>query len=220
MIIFFSRTISPMRYFCIPLKSCFSPVFWSLILVFFVFAFEFLFFRFSKLLGHAILQKRAMLLLIRRGILIKVTCCLLLAVGIFLRWRISHDIQSTFSFSYRVLEYEKLQELAIFMPPASSPASLLSTQQSNEKLLQHRTTLITTTSCGRPYFLLVLVSSAPFNVPRRRDIRLTWGIDSVLNPRRKTFFLVAQTTNQTESDALLKEDERSRDLIRADYYEH
>lgn len=220
MIIFFSRTISPMRYFCIPLKSCFSPVFWSLILVFFVFAFEFLFFRFSKLLGHAILQKRAMLLLIRRGILIKVTCCLLLALGIFLRWRISHDIQSTFSFSYRVLEYEKLPELAIFMPPASSPASLLSTQQSNEKLLQHRTTLITTTSCGRPYFLLVLVSSAPFNVPRRRDIRLTWGIDSVLNPRRKTFFLVAQTRNQTESDALLKEDERSRDLIRADYYEH
>lgn len=220
MIIFFSRTISPMRYFCIPLKSCFSPVFWSLILVFFVFAFEFLFFRFSKLLGHAILQKRAMLLLIRRGILIKVTCCLLLALGSFLRWRISHDIQSTFSFSYRVLEYEKLQELAIFMPPASSPASLLSTQQSNEKLLQHRTTLITTTSCGRPYFLLVLVSSAPFNVPRRRDIRLTWGIDSVLNPRRKTFFLVAQTRNQTESDALLKEDERSRDLIRADYYEH
>lgn len=220
MIIFFSRTISPMRYFCIPLKSCFSPVFWSLILVFFVFAFEFLFFRFSKLLGHAILQKRAMFLLIRRGILIKVTCCLLLALGIFLRWRISHDIQSTFSFSYRVLEYEKLQELAIFMPPASSPASLLSTQQSNEKLLQHRTTLITTTSCGRPYFLLVLVSSAPFNVPRRRDIRLTWGIDSVLNPRRKTFFLVAQTRNQTESDALLKEDERSRDLIRADYYEH
>lgn len=220
MIIFFSRTISPMRYFCIPLKSCFSPVFWSLILVFFVFAFEFLFFRFSKLLGHAILQKRAMLLLIRRGILIKVTCCLLLALGSFLRWRISHDIQSTFSFSYRVLEYEKLQELAIFMPPASSPASLLSTQQSNEKLLQHRTTLITTTSCGRPYFLLVLVSSAPFNVPRRRDIRLTWGIDIVLNPRRKTFFLVAQTRNQTESDALLKEDERSRDLIRADYYEH
>lgn len=220
MIIFFSRTISPMRYFCIPLKSCFSPVFWSLILVFFFFAFEFLFFRFSKLLGHAILQKRAMFLLIRRGILIKVTCCLLLALGIFLRWRISHDIQSTFSFSYRVLEYEKLQELAIFMPPASSPASLLSTQQSNEKLLQHRTTLITTTSCGRPYFLLVLVSSAPFNVPRRRDIRLTWGIDSVLNPRRKTFFLVAQTRNQTESDALLKEDERSRDLIRADYYEH
>lgn len=220
MIIFFSRTISPMRYFCIPLKSCFSPVFWSLILVFFVFAFEFLFFRFSKLLGHAILQKRAMLLLIRRGILIKVTCCLLLALGIFLRWRISHDIQSTFSCSYRVLEYEKLQELAIFMPPASSPASLLSTQQSNEKLLQHRTTLITTTSCGRPYFLLVLVSSAPFNVPRRRDIRLTWGIDIVLNPRRKTFFLVAQTRNQTESDALLKEDERSRDLIRADYYQH
>ena len=161
-----------------------------------------------------------MLLLIRRGILIKVTCCLLLALGIFLRWRISHDIQSTFSFSYRVLEYEKLQELAIFMPPASSPASLLSTQQSNEKLLQHRTTLITTTSCRRPYFLLVLVSSAPFNVPRRRDIRLTWGIDSVLNPRRKTFFLVAQTRNQTKSDALLKEDERSRDLIRADYYEH
>lgn len=161
-----------------------------------------------------------MFLLIRRGILIKVTCCLLLALGIFLRWRISHDIQSTFSCSYRVLEYEKLQELAIFMPPVSSPTSLLSTEQSNEKLLQHKTTLITTTSCGRPYFPLVLVSSAPFNVQRRRDIRLTLGVDSVLNPRWKTFFLVAQTRNPTESDALLKEDGRSRDLIRADYYEH
>ena len=39
MIIFFSRTISPMCYFCIPLKSCFSPVFWSLILVFFCLCF-------------------------------------------------------------------------------------------------------------------------------------------------------------------------------------
>lgn len=141
----------------------------------------------------------------------------MLALGIFLRWRISHDIQSTFSCSYRVLEYEKLQELAIFMPPVSSPTSLLSTEQSNEKLLQHKTTLITTTSCGRPYFLLVLVSSAPFNVQRRRDARLTWGVDSVLNPRWKTFFLAAQTRNPTESDALLKEDGRSRDLIRADY---
>ena len=157
---------------------------------------------------------------IRRGILIKVSCCLLLALGIFLRRLFLHDIQSTFSRSYRVLEYEKLQEPAIFMPPASSPTSLLSTQQSNEKLLQHKTTLIITTSCRRPYFLLVLVSSAPFNAQRRRDIRLTWGVDSVLDPRWKTFFLVAQTRNQTESDALFKEDERSRDLIRADHYEH
>ena len=151
----------------------------------------------------------------RRRILIKVTRCHLLALGIFLSWRISHDIQPTFSRWCRVLKYENLQELAIFMPPAISPTNLLSTKQSNKKLLQHKTTLITTTSCGRPYFLLALVSSAPFNAQRRRDIRQTWGIDSVLYPRWKTFFLVAQTRNQTES-----EDERFRDLIRTDYYEH
>ena len=160
-----------------------------------------------------------MLLLIHRRILKTVTF-ILLALGGFLCWRISLDIQSTFSRSYRVQEYRKLQELAILKPNVSSPTNLSSTKQSNEKLLQHKTTLITTTSCGRPYFLLVLVSSAPFNARRRRDIRLTWGVDSTLNQRWKTLFLVAQTRNQTESEALLKEDESFRDLIRADYYEH
>ena len=161
-----------------------------------------------------------MLLLIRRRILKKVTSFILLALGGFLCWRISLDFQSTFSRSYRVQECRKLQEPAIFLPNVSSPTNLFSTKQSNERLLQHKTTLITTTSCGRPYFLLVLVSSAPFNARRRRDIRLTWGVDSALNQRWKTLFLVAQTRNQTESEALLKEDERYRDLIRADYYEH
>ena len=135
-----------------------------------------------------------MLLLIHRRILKTVTF-ILLALGGFLCWRMSLDIQSTFSRSYRVQEYRKLQELAILKPNVSSPTNLFSTKQSNEKLLQHKTTLITTTSCGRPYFLLVLVSSAPFNARRRRDIRLTWGVDSTLNQRWKTLFLVAQTRN-------------------------
>ena len=161
-----------------------------------------------------------MLLLIHRRILKKVTSFILLALGGFLCWRISLDFQSTFSRSYRVQECRKLQEPAIFLPNVSSPTNLFSTKQSNERLLQHKTTLITTTSCGRPYFLLVLVSSAPFNARRRRDIRLTCGVYSALNQRWKTLFLVAQTRNQTESEALLKEDERYRDLIRADYYEH
>ena len=85
---------------------------------------------------------------------------------------------------------------------------------------KHKTTLITTETCAQYYFLLVLVSSAPSNVQRRRDIRQTWGVDYAMKPRWKTAFLVAQTRNKSESDSLLKEDEIFGDLVRAGYYEH
>ena len=119
--------------------------------------------------------KRAMLLVPRRT-LKKVILCLFLALGGFLFWHISHVVRQTFLRSYRVLEYQgELQELAMVMSNASSPTNIFSTTQSSEQLKQHKTTLITTTSCGWPYFLLVLVSSASYNAQRRRDIRLTWG---------------------------------------------
>ena len=163
--------------------------------------------------------KRAMLLVPRRT-LKTVTFCLFLALGGFLFWHISHVVQQTFLRSHRVLEYPgELQELAMVMSNASSPTNIFSTTQSSEQLKQHKTTLITTTSCGWPYFLLVLVSSASYNAQRRRDIRLTWGVDSSLNPRWKTVFLVAQTRNRTESEALLREGKTFGDLIRADYFE-
>ena len=160
------------------------------------------------------------MLVIRRRTLMKATFCLFLVVCVFLRLRISYDVQMTFPRSYSILEYEKLQEPAMVMSNARSPTNIVSTTQSSEKLKQHKTTLITTTSCMRPYFLLVLVSSAPYNAQRRRDIRLTWGVDSDLKPRWKTVFLVGQTRNRTESEALLKEGVTFGDLIRADYYEH
>ena len=160
------------------------------------------------------------MLVIRRRTLMKATFCLFLIVCVFLRLRISYDVQMTFPRSYSILEYEKLQEPAMIMSNARSPTNIVSTTQSSEKLKQHKTTLITTTSCIRPYFLLVLVSSAPYNAQRRRDIRLTWGVDSDLKPRWKTVFLVGQTRNRTESEALLKECVTFGDLIRADYYEH
>ena len=161
------------------------------------------------------------MLLIRRWTLKKVTFCLFVPLCGFLCWRISYVVQPAFPPSYRVLEYPgKLQELAMVMSNATSPTNIFSTTQSSEKSKQHKTTLITTTSCGWPYFLLVLVSSAPYYAQRRRDIRLTWGVDSDLKPRWKTFFLVGQTRNQTESEALLREGETFGDLMRADYYDH
>ena len=162
------------------------------------------------------------MLLIRRLTLKKVTFCLFVALGGFLCWHISYVVQPASARLYRVLEYPgKLQELAMVMSNARSPTNISSTTQSSEKLKrEHKTTLITTTSCGWPYFLLVLVSSAPHNAQRRRDIRLTWGVDSDLKPRWKTVFLVGQTRNRTESEALLKEGVTFGDLIRADYYEH
>ena len=86
--------------------------------------------------------------------------------------------------------------------------------------LEHKTHLISTKTCGQDYFLLILVSSAPHNVERRRDIRQTWGVDTALKPRWKTVFLVAQSRIQNESESLLKEDEFFGDLVRADYYDH
>lgn len=85
---------------------------------------------------------------------------------------------------------------------------------------KHKTTLITKTSCARNYFLLILVSSAPANQARRNHIRQTWGIDINVLPVWKTYFLIAQTENQTHSDLVNKEEEVYGDLIRADYYEH
>ena len=113
--------------------------------------------------------KRAMLL-VRRRTFKKVTFSLLLALGSFLCWRISHVVQLSFLRLYHVLEYQgELQELAMVMSNASSPTNIFSTTQSSEQLKQHKTTLITTTSCGWPYFLLVLVSSA-FIMPRQGEI--------------------------------------------------
>ena len=159
------------------------------------------------------------MLLNRRRILMKVTFCLFIAVCVFQCWRISYHVQMTSPPSYRILEYEKFQESAMVMSNASSPTNIFSTTQSSDKLKHHKTTLITTTSCGRPYFLLVVVSSAPYNAQRRRDIRLTWGVDSDLNSRWKTVFKVAQTRNRMESEELLQDGETFGDLIRADYYD-
>jgi len=86
--------------------------------------------------------------------------------------------------------------------------------------LKHKTTLMSTKTCVQDYFLLILVSSAPPNIKRRRDIRQTWGVDTALKPRWKTVFLVAQSRVQNESESLLKEDEFFGDLVRADYYDH
>ena len=86
---------------------------------------------------------------------------------------------------------------------------------------QHKTTLITKTACERDYFLLILVSSAPANLERRNLIRQTWGTDTHLTaPEWKTYFLLGQTRNQTQSDLLQTESNMHGDTIRADYYEH
>ena len=77
--------------------------------------------------------------------------------------------------------------------------------------------LITTTSCKNYYFLLILVSSASSNFERRRNIRLTWGVDTFLTPRWKTAFVVAQPRDQHESNVLLKETITYEDILRVDF---
>lgn len=77
--------------------------------------------------------------------------------------------------------------------------------------------LITTTSCIHHYPLLILVASAPTNVDRRSNIRLTWGVDSSIKPRWKTAFVMAQPRSQDESDVLLKESDMYGDILRIDY---
>ncbi|XP_020621475.1 beta-1,3-galactosyltransferase 5-like [Orbicella faveolata] len=86
--------------------------------------------------------------------------------------------------------------------------------------LRHKTTLITKTACTRKYFLLILVSSAPANLERRSFIRQTWGADNNKATQWKTYFLLGQTRNRTQSDLLKREDSIYGDMIRADYYEH
>lgn len=88
---------------------------------------------------------------------------------------------------------------------------------------QHKTTLVTKSTCGRYYFLLVLVSSAPQNFERRNSIRDTWGTEvtaSSAGPRWKTFFLLGQTRNQSLSDVIKREEKTFRDIVRGDYFEH
>ena len=117
-------------------------------------------------------------------------------------------------------ELERQQDPTIVTPKTSPSPIIFSTSESKRESIKHRTNLITTTTCAQHYFLLILVSSAPSNFQRRRDIRQTWGFDTALKPRWKTVFLVAQTQNQNESNSLLKECETFGDLIRADYLDH
>lgn len=86
--------------------------------------------------------------------------------------------------------------------------------------IKHKTFLITTRPCMQNYDLLVITSSAPSNFKRRNTIRKTWAFERAFQPRWTTVFLVAQTRHEVVSDALLKEDEAHKDLVRASYYEH
>lgn len=85
---------------------------------------------------------------------------------------------------------------------------------------KHKTTLITTITCKQGYFLLILVSSATSNAKRRRDIRESWGVDTFVNPRWRTVFLVAQTSNPRELNSLSRESEIYGDLVRAKYHDN
>ena len=85
----------------------------------------------------------------------------------------------------------------------------------------HKTSLITKSACERDYFLLILVSTAPANLERRNLIRQTWGTDNNLTaPQWKTYFVIAQTANQTHSDLVEKETKNYSDIIRGYYYEN
>ena len=83
----------------------------------------------------------------------------------------------------------------------------------------HQSTLISTNKCSTHLFLLILVSSSPSNIERRKDIRRTWGADNSTKPRWKAYFLIAQTRGRNLSQSLLHEGDAFGDLIRADYFD-
>ena len=89
----------------------------------------------------------------------------------------------------------------------------------NIKTSQHKSTLITKTTCVRHYFLLIFVSSAPANFGRRNLIRQTWGNDSNVDSQWITFFLIGQTRNQTHSALIKQEEKIYSDIIRGNYFE-
>ena len=112
------------------------------------------------------------------------------------------------------------QELASKMEAQRKSFERNTTHENVPKTFGHKTTLITKTTCPQHYFLLILVSSAPANVQRRKDIRRTWAVDTAIIPRWKTVFLVAQSRLENETDSLLRENKNYGDLVRGDYYDH
>ena len=102
----------------------------------------------------------------------------------------------------------------------SLPASTDSAPTTDTELpVEHKTTLTTRATCNQHYFLLILVSSAPAYLDRRRIIRQTWAADSAIKTRWKTVFLLGQSRDKNHSELLLREEAFYGDLIRADYYE-
>ena len=85
---------------------------------------------------------------------------------------------------------------------------------------KHKSTLITSTPCGQEYFLLILVASATYNYERRRDIRVTWGVDYAIKPRWKTMFLVGKPRTEKNATRLATEEKIFGDFVRGGYYDH
>lgn len=137
--------------------------------------------------------------------------------------RSSNSFTSESRLNLLLEDIARQQETANTTPKREDGATTVDsypTSESKRKPLKHKTSLITTTTCVKHYFLLVLVSSAPSNAERRRDIRLTWGVDTSLKPRWKTVFLVARTRIRIEFNSLLKaEDDVFGDLVRSAHYE-
>lgn len=103
----------------------------------------------------------------------------------------------------------------------SFPPSTASAPTTEDGLpAEHKTTLTTRATCNQHYFLLILVSSAPVYLDRRRIIRQTWAADSAIKTRWKTVFLLGQSRDKNQSELLLREEAFYGDMIRADYFEN
>ena len=142
-------------------------------------------------------------------------------------WATFSHYKSALPFNPQDLKSEQKElanELLLFTT-AESPRKSFQPNQTNDNTTAptksaYKSKLITNTTCRQNYFLLILVSSAPSNLQRRKDIRGTWGVDTAIKPRWKTVFLVAQTRIQSESDSLFQENDAFGDLVRADYLDH
>ena len=151
------------------------------------------------------------------------TTLLLLSLVIFIRlWKSPSTVISNVKYIPGGMGAKTIDSKSFLPAPGfqqHTGSEILPVKQDQANAQQTKTTLTTTTTCYVHHFLLILVSSAPGNLDRRRFIRQTWGTDSAITARWKTVFLLGQSRNKEQSKLLVKEGNFYGDLIRANYYE-
>lgn len=91
----------------------------------------------------------------------------------------------------------------------------------NQTIMNHTTTLLSTSRCQHKLNLLILISTDVGHQYQRQTIRMTWGNDpNLFKPRWKTIFLVGRNDNTTQMRDLYEEQRQYGDIVLGNFYEH